>query len=169
MGIKQALTAILLSILITNNITSHSQEVPEIKEILSEKELDCLANNIFYEAGMESEKGQLAVAFVTLNRTSKKGFPSTVCGVVKEQKVKGACQFSWYCDPSKSNMRLRLIDPETYRRVARIARMAAIYKENIKGSDPTHGALYFHNAESDRQWTTGLKMTGKIGNHFFYR
>jgi spore germination cell wall hydrolase CwlJ-like protein len=54
---------------------------------LDQKELMCLARNIFYESGSESEKGKIAVGMVTLNRTEHPAFPNTVCEVVKQKTV----------------------------------------------------------------------------------
>lgn len=54
---------------------------------LDQKELMCLARNIFYESGSESEKGKIAVGMVTLNRTQHPAFPSSVCEVVKQKTV----------------------------------------------------------------------------------
>ena len=54
---------------------------------LDQKELMCLARNIFYESGNESEKGKIAVGMVTLNRTEHPAFPRTVCEVVKQKTV----------------------------------------------------------------------------------
>ena len=74
---------ILLSILISSiilvfcftNTTSNIYNVPvkvryqELSKPL-QKQIDCLAQNIYYEAGHESQEGQVAVAMVTLNRLS---------------------------------------------------------------------------------------------------
>jgi spore germination cell wall hydrolase CwlJ-like protein len=54
---------------------------------LDQKELMCLARNIFYESGSESEKGKIAVGMVTLNRTQHPSFPNSVCDVVKQKTV----------------------------------------------------------------------------------
>jgi spore germination cell wall hydrolase CwlJ-like protein len=54
---------------------------------VDQKELMCLARNIFYESGGESEKGKIAVGMVTLNRTEHPAFPRTVCDVVKQKTV----------------------------------------------------------------------------------
>lgn len=54
---------------------------------LDQKELMCLARNIFYESGSESEKGKIAVGMVTLNRTQHPAFPGSVCEVVKQKTV----------------------------------------------------------------------------------
>jgi hypothetical protein len=62
---------------------------------ISGTELACLEKNIYNEARGEIDEGQLAVAFVTLARAQSKGFPSTICGVVYQNK-----QFSWTFDRS---------------------------------------------------------------------
>ena len=52
----------------------------------SNEELECLALNIYFEAGVESTAGKLAVANVTINRKNSGDYPDTICGVVKEGK-----------------------------------------------------------------------------------
>lgn len=49
---------------------------------LSDKDVECMAKNIFYEAGGESREGKIAVAQVTLNRAQDPRFGKTVCEVV---------------------------------------------------------------------------------------
>jgi spore germination cell wall hydrolase CwlJ-like protein len=58
------------------------------------KQLLCMAKNIYYEAASESFEGKLAVAQVTMNRVNSKKFPSNVCDVVY-QKTGSTYQFSW--------------------------------------------------------------------------
>ena len=50
---------------------------------LSDKDVDCLARNIFYEAGSEPIEGKVAVGMVTINRTQDERYPQNVCGVVQ--------------------------------------------------------------------------------------
>ena len=78
---------------------------------------ECLAKNIYFEAGVESTAGKLAVANVTINRATNSNYPNTICGVVQEGKhyynvkkdkwfpVRDRCQFSWYCDGLKDEPR----------------------------------------------------------------
>ena len=63
---------------------------PEGLVSYSEKDEACLARNIYYEAGVESEKGKYAVAQVTLNRLKTKRWGDTICKVVYAK-----AQFSW--------------------------------------------------------------------------
>lgn len=52
---------------------------------LSDKDVECLARNIFYESGGEPLEGKVAVGVVTLNRTQDPKYPQTVCGVVHQK------------------------------------------------------------------------------------
>lgn len=128
-----------------------------------EQQIRCLAQNIFFESGAESKTGQLAVAFVTMNRTKSGKFPDTVCGVVK-QKVKGYCQFSWVCNPTKKIHTVK--HTKTYQEILDLAERVYYDYENFH--DITHGALYFHSVSIYPGWHN-LKKTTRIGNHIFYK
>ena len=54
---------------------------------LSDKDIECMAKNIFYEAGGEPTEGKIAVGVVTLNRAQDGRFGKTVCDVVKARTV----------------------------------------------------------------------------------
>jgi len=51
------------------------------------REVQCLAQNIYYEARNEPEEGKVAVGLVTINRTQDPRFPDSVCGVVHQRTV----------------------------------------------------------------------------------
>jgi spore germination cell wall hydrolase CwlJ-like protein len=69
--------------------------------LANNRELKCLADNIYYEAGNQSTQGKLAVAAVTINRVKSPKFPKSVCAVVY-QRTKRVCQFSWVCEGKKT-------------------------------------------------------------------
>lgn len=54
---------------------------------LSDKDVDCLARNIFYESGSEPTEGKIAVGIVTINRAQDPRFGNSVCEVVKARTV----------------------------------------------------------------------------------
>ena len=54
---------------------------------VNSKELNCLAKNIYYEAGNESLEGKVAVGVVTLNRVNDGRFGDSVCDVVHKRTV----------------------------------------------------------------------------------
>jgi len=63
-------------------------------------DLQCLAENIYFEARGEPLDGQRAVAEVTLNRTRSPYFPHTICAVVHETqwdplRRRLVAHFSW--------------------------------------------------------------------------
>ena len=134
------------------------------------KQLNCLAKNIFYEAGNEPLNGQAAVARVVMNRIAH-GFGNNPCAVVYQatyvdkliddeiQKVK-LCQFSWVCegksDPNKNSTRYKQAEQIAYDVLAYDA-----YTEVVPKS-----ALFFHNLQVDPLWP--YKQVAKIGNHIFY-
>ena len=54
----------------------------EPKIVFDIEEARCLAENIYHEARNQGTAGWLAVAAVTLNRTTDRRFPNTICEVV---------------------------------------------------------------------------------------
>ena len=54
---------------------------------LSDKDVECLARNIFYESGAEPTEGKIAVGMVTVNRAQDPRFGKSVCEVVKQRTV----------------------------------------------------------------------------------
>jgi len=49
------------------------------------RDLTCLAQNIYYEAGLEVEEGRAAVGLVTINRSRSGRYPNSICGVVNQK------------------------------------------------------------------------------------
>ena len=130
------------------------------KKLKVMREVECLAKNIYYEAGSESRNGKIAVAEVTMNRVKSKQFPRTVCGVVY-QKTRGTCQFSWVCEDGK-----RIRSTLAWKESLQIA-------ENILISKRKYGiignAMYFHADYVDPAWANEKKLIVQIGRHIFYR
>ena len=126
----------------------------------AKKQVDCLAENIYHEAGYESETGKQAVALVTLNRTQDERFPSQICEVVK-QKTQGTCQFSWFCMPVKMNR-----NTDAYKQSLEVALFVYANYEKLK--DVTNGALYYHADYVNPRWRN-VEKTTVIGRHIFYK
>ena len=125
----------------------------------NDKQIRCLATNMYYEARGEGEKGMTAVGHVVMNRVESSKFPSTPCGVIY-QKNKKTCQFSWVC----SN-RLSVTNIKLYERAVMLAKN--IYNGN--SYDLTYGATFFHAVYVQPYWAKSFKKTTRIGNHIFYR
>lgn len=131
-------------------------------------QVDCLADNIYFEAGFEPNDGKVAVALVTLNRVNDPRYPKDICGVVKQKAkietigdTRIACQFSWYCDSGK-----RITNTEAYKEARKIALYVYANYENIK--DFTNGALFYHADYVNPRWRN-LTKTAVIGRHIFYK
>lgn len=132
------------------------------------KQIDCLAQNIYYEAGHEPEKGKIAVALVTLNRVEDPRYPKDICSVVKQKTRihsigdrRITCQFSWFCEDKKTNRQ-----KTAYEESRDIALHVYANYEKIK--DFTNGALFYHADYVNPQWR-GLERTTVIGRHIFYK
>jgi spore germination cell wall hydrolase CwlJ-like protein len=121
----------------------------------------CLALAMYWEAKSEGRDGMLAVASVVLNRVAHPEFPDTVCGVVKQGGETRPCQFSWWCD-GKSD---RPTEARAWADATRIAQIAL----HRPPSDPTRGALFFHNTSMETPWVRQRQRTVEIGRHIFYR
>ena len=75
-----------------------AQSVDPTGEEPLEDAITCLARTIYWEANRKDDAEMEAIANVVMNRLGHKGFPNTICGVVKQGHEQGACQFSWWCD-----------------------------------------------------------------------
>ncbi len=168
------LIGLLVVVLLVQNITQKkfavlkeaqaytSQDVMSIK--VREQQLDCLAINIYREAGYEPFEGKVAVAQVTMNRVNKGTFGKDVCGVVYQKNVimeKVVCQFSWACDSAAKS---RPVNKEAYNESYAVAKKVLL--ENFR-LDVLKDALYYHAAYVNPRWP--LEKIGQIGQHIFYR
>lgn len=138
-----------------------NSDIVSIKE--REKELSCLALNIYREAGHENFEGKVGVAQVVMNRVLHPGFPKDVCGVVYQKNVvmeKVICQFSWFCDAAT---KARPINKEAYEESYAVAKKVLL--ENFR-LDIMKDALYYHADYVNPQWNK--EFIGKIGHHKFY-
>ena len=139
--------------------TSIKQEGQVVKELLK-SEVDCLANNIYHEAGNESYEGKLAVAQVTLNRLNSGKYPNSICKVVN-QKQNGVCQFSWVCikmSPSKERYSW-----EECQNIAEKALTQPVLHDKLAKTN----ALFYHADYVAPGWNKS-KVVSKIGRHIFY-
>ena len=144
--------------------------------LVDEKEVMCMAKNIFFEAAIESTAGKLAVAQVTLNRVNSKYYPNTVCEVVYEGPhyttsnglqlpVRDRCQFSWYCDGKGDEPR---IESRLWIDTQELAKYVLLRQDELP--DITDGALNYHaDYIAAPRWAGRKHKTAKIDTHIFYR
>ncbi len=142
-----------------------SYEPYGVDRVLTNKEMICLADNIFFEAGNQSDLGKKAVAYVTLNRMYSSKFPDNICNIVYAKKD-GVCQFSWVCKPVHIRKRKQ---KEHYNWLQSMAiANHVVYSYHWK-DDPTYGALHFHADYVKPFWSKVYNKTVVIDNHIFYR
>lgn len=144
-------------------ILKTSDDVSEIKEFLiqtTEKvnytaaDKDCLAKNIYYEAGIEPLNGKYAVAQVTLNRLKTQRWGNSICKVVHAPK-----QFSW-------TLKRKLEKPrgpawEDSRQVAAHILSGARVR-------PLLTAHHYHADYVRPKWASRVAKIQQIGRHIFY-
>ena len=128
-------------------------------------ELNCLAENIYYEARGEPLDGQYAVADVTLNRMQSPQFPHTVCGVVHEarwdpERKRFVAHFSW-----TEMEHLPTPGGPAWKQAMSIARAAYDHAYSTEVPD----ALFYHATSVHPYWADTKKPVATIGNHIFYR
>lgn len=134
-----------------------------------EKQLQCLAMNIYHEARSEGIQGQRAVAWATLNRVAHESYPDTVCEVVYQAEtdengnpIRHRCQFSWYCDGKSDAIR----NQAAWNVANRIAE--EVMSKYGKETDPTGGSIMYHADYVDPFWATSYKREVQIDSHVFY-
>jgi N-acetylmuramoyl-L-alanine amidase len=130
----------------------------------AKQQVECLAQNIYFESGHESKEGQIAVGMVTMNRVKSGIFPDTICGVVK-QKTQSTCQFSWFCEGKFDVKSLTHFNHSLYNSVRELA--VYVYANHDKIDDPSRGALFYHADYVHPHWKNVTYLT-QIGRHKFY-
>ena len=128
------------------------------------KQLDCLARNIYYEAGGEPFEGKVAVAQVTVNRAASGQFPNDICRVVYQKNIvydKVLCQFSWYCE---GPARVPPKHAAAYKESETVARQVLLEGFRLPSLKE---ALYFHATHINPKWNK--EKVAVIGGHIFYK
>tara|TARA_R110000822_G_scaffold142071_2_gene280053 strand:- start:1722 stop:2369 length:648 start_codon:yes stop_codon:yes gene_type:complete len=152
-------------------IPSFSHPVPlvEIKPgvKIDDKDLACLARNLYHESRSESDIGKLAVAMVVLNRVASPAFPNNICDVIYQPSRNSArpmgCQFSWTCD-GKSDV---IKDTKQYDAILTLSRDILRGRHSIVNI--VDGALYYHAVYVNPSWARYFQRVARIDTHIFYK
>lgn len=169
---------------------------PLITFNVSSKDEDCLARNIFYEAGNEPEEGKVAVGIVTINRVKDGRFANSICAVVNQRTV-----FVRQREIAKTEMvakgffgrpepvvkkelvitsvpvcqfswacayvRIPKVTDERWEDSKRIAK-ALLNEEYPHWGAKYERAIYFHSTGVRPSWSSQKVVLNKIGGHIFY-
>jgi N-acetylmuramoyl-L-alanine amidase len=119
------------------------------------RESECLAVTVYFEAKSEPLIGQLAVAETVINRSRSGRFPSSLCGVLMQRG-----QFSFVRGGSYPAVAR---GGQQWKNAVAIARIA---QEDLHDSS-VGSALFFHARSVSPGWK--LRRIGSVGNHVFYR
>lgn len=165
------LSSVTLMTATTVGVQAYYKEVTETATHEFGRQRECLAMNIYHESRSESQVGQRAVAFVTLNRTKHDQYPDDVCKVVFDAVIKSdglpklhQCQFSWYCDGKPDEIDYT---SKEWTEAEHIAGVVLASYGNI--FDPTEGAIMYHAESVQPGWRKSYERTAQIDNHIFYR
>ncbi|QRM28420.1 cell wall hydrolase [Microvirga sp. VF16] len=152
-----------LSILLKSDDTDRPRYADLIDPDNLGKEQRCLAEAVYFEARSESVEGQAAVAQVVLNRVKSGLYPSSICGVVYQNRHRHlACQFTFACEGKA----LRIRDTESWERAKSVA--SAVLEGKTYLAD-VGGATHYHADYVRPYWARRLKKMDVIGRHIFYK
>lgn len=142
------------------------EDVREIKQAVlartpvkikyNKNDVECLARNIYYEAGVEDMTGKIAVGNITVNRVKTKYWGTHICDVVYSKD-----QFSWTKEKKRAWISLKgraWAD-------SKAAAEAVLDGLKVKQLD---SALFYHADYVKPAWRDTSKRVLKVGRHIFY-
>lgn len=133
---------------------------------LDMKEVSCLTEAIYFEAGSEPYQGKVAVGNVILNRVKQSAFKAdTVCEVLAQKK-----QFSYQWTHKGANKRKIDIYDDRQQKILADSMKVSIGILSGTIGDNTNGSTHFLNRKvaTYTAWTNNLRKTAVIGQHTFY-
>lgn len=162
-----AVPIVALFSIVTFAYSGRTRGEPRRLEVVQNRarELQCLAENVYFEARGEPLNGQYAVAEVTINRLRSPFFPKTICGVVHDTRWdplrrRFVAHFSWTQMEDRG-------EPWGPLWQQSIAVATAVINESYMPVVPD--ALYYHADNVQPYWANGKRSVARIGNHVFYR
>lgn len=159
-----------------NPLTELPTPIFEAQDVLVKidpEQFECMRLNMYYEArNQRTDEAMIAVGYTVLNRTEKKRYPNTICGVVTQAQrdangkaKRHKCQFSWYCDgvTDKPNL-ANVIERRAWERADRLA--AAVMRKEV--DNPIGDATMYHATYVSPYWKTAFRKVATIETHIFY-
>lgn len=151
---------------IRNDVAELKQDLQELKQDVlaqgpvmikyNKNDVECLARNIYYEAGVETMTGKIAVGNITVNRVKTRYWGRSICDVVYAPE-----QFSW----TKIRKRAWVSLKGKAWADSKAAAEAVLKGLRVKQLD---SALFYHADYVDPYWKDDSKRAIKIGRHIFY-
>jgi hypothetical protein len=122
----------------------------------SDREMECLANAVYFEARSEPIEGQLAVAEVVMNRAASGRYPTDLCAVITQK-----AQFSFI---RRGRFPRADRGSEAWRKAVAISSIA---RQKLAASLPS-SCLWYHATYVSPKWGKHLTRQTQIGLHIFY-
>ena len=169
---------------------------PWIDFQVSERDEQCLARNIYYEAATESEEGKAAVGIVTINRVKEGRYGgNTICAVVnartvfvKTREVKEEIVHRGYFGAPEKSTQTRVVVTSVpvcqFSWVCAFVRRPQVADERWEESQRIahellaggldqyvakyQNAVYFHATGIRPVWAKTKQYVNRIGGHIFY-
>lgn len=148
-------------------IATIHDDVQDVKQFLihtnekmnyTKADYDCMAKNIYHEAGVESKQGKFAVAQVTLNRLRSGRWGNNICKVVY-----APAQFSWTLHKQRRHEQPRGALWEESKVVATQVLAHGARVPSLKES-----TLYHADYIKKPVWAKSVVKIQQIGQHIFY-
>jgi hypothetical protein len=122
----------------------------------TDREQECLANAVYFEARGEPIEGQLAVAEVVLNRAASGRYPADICAVITQP-----WQFSFI---RRGRFPAADRGSDAWRKATAIAHIA---RQRLADTLPSD-VLWYHATYVAPSWGKRLSRQTQIGLHIFY-
>lgn len=143
---------------------------------VTQEDRECLAQNVFFEARNQSTLGQVAVAWVTINRMTASEFPMTLCEVVKQGRkdangnmLRNQCQFSWYCDGKSDRIPDNIVAQAAWQQAQLIAEVVLLdWARWGQIESPVENATFYHADYVTPYWAAQFTEIATVDNHIFY-
>ena len=145
--------------IITPTIAQTNKDILELDRqpiLYNSRDLKCMAQNIFFEAGTESMLGKIAVGQVTVNRVKIGHWGETVCEVVNFKN-----QFSW---TNKDDLSIDK-DSHNYKESVLAAKKVLHERKRLR---ILKSALFYHADYVRPNWADKNQKVIKIEKHIFY-
>jgi spore germination cell wall hydrolase CwlJ-like protein len=123
---------------------------------VADRQQECLANAVYFEARSEPLEGQLAVAEVVMNRAASGRYPADLCSVITQK-----AQFSFI---RKGKFPRANRDSEAWKKAVAIATIA---QQKLAPTLPA-SVLWYHATYVSPSWGKRLTKQTQIGLHIFY-
>ena len=145
-----------LSVTLTATLQAETNPKQLQTQKLSNKQIECLIKNAYFESRNQGVKGMQAVTWVVLNRTKHPSYPSTPCAVIY-----APFQFEW----TRSGKPVQIKEKDAYTQAERV--VEGVLSGKLK--DNTNSSTHFHSTRVKPVWANRLSYTTTIGSHCFYK